>query len=108
MSREVGLLLIRSVILGNEVTENRNGYSNLMLVRYSQYLQKYRKNTIIPYVYEEAKLYYLNQAKKAEEIAAGIKRQLEKDRIEIPYNPRLRRQKKKTLDPSLAEKGVRE
>lgn len=42
---------------------------------------------IIPFIYGEAKHYYETQAKKEDDIAAAIKAQLEKDRIEIKYNP---------------------
>lgn len=84
----------------------------LLTLKYIYEVQKkpvkkqYRTVGLIPYVYEEAKLYYMRQAKSAEEIHAGIKTQLAKDRIEIPYDPRKRRQKKKTLDLSLAMKGA--
>lgn len=44
-------------------------------------------DTIIPFIYGEAKHYYETQAKKEDTIAAAIKAQLEKDRIEIKYNP---------------------
>lgn len=42
---------------------------------------------IIPFVYDEARLYYEKQAKKADEIGKAIQKQLEQDRIEIKYNP---------------------
>lgn len=42
---------------------------------------------IIPYVYTESRTYYSSQAKKADELAKGIQEQLEKDRIEIKFNP---------------------
>lgn len=42
---------------------------------------------IIPFVYAEAKNYYEKQAQKADEINRMIKEQLNKDRIEIKYNP---------------------
>ena len=45
---EVGLLLIRSYVLGNEAYENRKGYTlrelTLPRVRYSQYRPKGRVN----------------------------------------------------------------
>lgn len=52
---------------------------------------------IIPYVWEEASLYYKKQAKRQEEITAAIKRQLEQDRAEIKINPSeyLNRKKKR-------------
>ena len=55
---------------------------------------------IIPFVYEEAKLYYERQAKKADDIAAALQKQLEKDRIEIKYNPSdyIGRKKKQMID----------
>lgn len=83
----------------------------LLTLKYFYEVQKrpvkkqYRTVGIIPHIYEEAKLYYMRKAKNAEEIQNGIKKQLAKDRIEIPYDPRKRRQKKKTLDLSLAMKG---
>ena len=42
---------------------------------------------IIPYVYEEAALYYKQQEKQRIEIETAIEKQLEQDRIEIQYNP---------------------
>lgn len=56
---------------------------------------------IIPFVYEDAKLYYNTQAKKAEQVSLAIQKQLEQDRIEIKYNPNDyfgQRKKKKTID----------
>lgn len=56
---------------------------------------------IIPFVYDEARLYYNTQAKKAEQVSAAIQRQLEQDRIEIKYNPSDyfgQKKKKKTID----------
>lgn len=61
---------------------------------------------IIPYVWDESKLYYNNQAKKAEQISAAIQKQLEQDRIEIKYNPNDyfgQKKKKKTIDLSTLE-----
>lgn len=61
-----------------------------------QYFYDIRKNSkdrsngsigIIPFVYDEARLYYERQAKKADEIGKAIQKQLEQDRIEIKYNP---------------------
>ena len=61
-----------------------------------QYFYDIRKNSkdrsngsigIIPFVYDEARLYYEKQAKKADEIGQAIQKQLEQDRIEIKYNP---------------------
>lgn len=61
-----------------------------------QYFYEVRKNSkdrsngsigIIPFVYDEARLYYEKQAKKADEIGRAIQKQLEQDRIEIKYNP---------------------
>lgn len=42
---------------------------------------------IIPFAYSRAERYYKEQAKKADEITRQIQSQLEKDRIEIKYNP---------------------
>ena len=55
---------------------------------------------IIPYVYSQAKLYYTQQAAKAAQINAAIQRQLEQDRIVIPFNPNdfFIKKKKKTID----------
>lgn len=66
---------------------------------------QYKSVGLIPYEYSAAAVYYQNQAKRTEEIQAAIKKQLAIDRIEIPYNPRLKKQKKKTLDLDLALKG---
>lgn len=61
-----------------------------------QYFYDIRKNSkdrsngsigIIPFIYDEARLYYEKQAKKADEIGRAIQKQLEQDRIEIKYNP---------------------
>lgn len=61
-----------------------------------QYFYDIRKNSkdrsngsigIIPFVYDEARLYYEKQAKRADEIGRAIQKQLEQDRIEIKYNP---------------------
>jgi DNA gyrase subunit B len=45
MGREVGLLLIRSYVLGNEAYENRNGLLSIQRVRVSQCLWKHKKRT---------------------------------------------------------------
>lgn len=50
---------------------------------------------IIPYIWSDAALYYKKQAKKAEEISAAIKKQLEQDRVEIKINPNEYMNKKK-------------
>lgn len=42
---------------------------------------------IVPWVLSDARSYYESQARKADQIAAEIKKQLEKDRVEIKYNP---------------------
>lgn len=75
-----------------------------------QYFYDIKKNStnksngsigIIPFVYDEARLYYNNQAKKAEQVSAAIQRQLEQDRIEIKFNPSDyfgQKKKKKTID----------
>ena len=49
--------------------------------------EQYKTIGIIPYVYDEAAAYYKSQDKKQKEIEAAIERQLEKDRVEIKYNP---------------------
>lgn len=56
---------------------------------------------LIPYKFSESKLYYEREAKKADELTQAIQRQLEKDRIEIPYSPKnfnTPRKKKKLID----------
>ena len=55
---------------------------------------------IIPFVYEQARIYYEKQANKADQITKLIQKQLEQDRIEIKYNPNdyFGRKKKKTID----------
>lgn len=55
---------------------------------------------IIPFIYEEAKLYYEKQARKVDEISAALQKQLEKDRVEIKYNPSdyIEKKKKKMID----------
>lgn len=61
---------------------------------------------IIPFIYAEARVYYENKAKKADDIANSIKRQLEKDRIEIKYNPEdYMKQKKKKKKINLEDIG---
>ena len=61
-----------------------------------KYFYEVKKNTttksngsigIIPFIFEESKMYYENQARKIDEINAAIQKQLEQDRIEIKYNP---------------------
>lgn len=49
--------------------------------------KEYKTIGIIPYVYDQAALYYKKQESKAKEIAEAIEKQLEQDRIEIQYNP---------------------
>lgn len=55
---------------------------------------------IIPFIWEESKMYYEKQAHRAEEIAAAIQKQLAQDRIAIKYNPNdyFGKKKKKTID----------
>lgn len=61
---------------------------------------------IIPFIYAEARVYYENKAKKADDIANSIKKQLEKDRIEIKYNPEdYMKQKKKKKKINLEDIG---
>ena len=61
---------------------------------------------IIPFIYAEARIYYENKAKKADDIANSIKKQLEKDRIEIKYNPEdYMKQKKKKKKINLEDIG---
>ena len=62
---------------------------------------KYKTIGIIPHIYTAALNYYKQQAHKAQEINEGIKKQLEQDRVEIPYNPNNylnKRKKKNTID----------
>lgn len=56
---------------------------------------------IISYVVSEAQLYYETQAAREKEILEAIQKQLEKDRVEIKYNPSDyigKRKKKKLID----------
>ena len=56
---------------------------------------------IIPYIYDAAALYYKNEARRQKEIEEAIEKQLERDRIEIKYNPSDyigKRQKKNLID----------
>lgn len=56
---------------------------------------------IIPFVFEEARLYYSNLEQKQKEINDAILRQLEQDRVEIKYNPSDyigRKKRKKQID----------
>lgn len=61
---------------------------------------------IIPQQYNNARYYYINQAKKADEIAKEIEEQLKQDRLEIRYNPKdyshkqKQKRKKKEIDLS--------
>lgn len=63
--------------------------------------EEYKTIGIIEYVYERARQYYHNQAKKADEIGEAIERQLQKDRLEIKYDPKNYfnpKKKKKMID----------
>ena len=65
--------------------------------------EKYKTIGIIPYVFEEARAYYKAQAQRQKEIEEAIEKQLERDRIEIQYNPsdyinKRRKKKKVNLD----------
>ena len=63
--------------------------------------KQYRTIGIIPYIYNEASNYYKNQQKKIDELEAAVREQLERDRIEIKYNPRDyigKKKKKKMID----------
>lgn len=56
---------------------------------------------IVPFVVSEAELYYRGQAAREKEILEAIQKQLEKDRIEIKYNPSDyigKKKKKKLID----------
>ena len=57
---------------------------------------------IVPFAWQRAASYYERQATKADQITEQIKRQLEKDRLEIPIDPKnffgRRKSKKKTID----------
>lgn len=56
---------------------------------------------IIPYIYQESKMYYSSIAQKQKEILDSIQKQLEKDRVEIKYNPscyRTKKRNKKKID----------
>ena len=57
---------------------------------------------IIPHIYEESRAYYSKLVAEREKINADIKRQLEIDRVEIPFKPsdytQTGRRKKKLID----------
>lgn len=55
---------------------------------------------IIPFIWADAAIYYEKQAKRADEIAAAIEKQLAQDRIEIKINPNdyFGKKKKKTIN----------
>ena len=56
---------------------------------------------ICPWVWQEAQMYYEKQEKQQKEIGEMIQKQLEKDRLEIKYNPSDyigRKKKKKQID----------
>lgn len=72
-------------------------------VRGNKVQDKYKTIGIIPYQYRAAEQYYTAQASRAQEIISAIKRQLEKDRIEIKIDPAQymgSKKKKKTIDLS--------
>lgn len=79
----------------------------IQLVRYSQCLQKYKRNTIIPYVWNRASAYYERQANKIDNITTLIEKQLEQDRISININPQdyfgKKKKKIKPIDLSTLE-----
>lgn len=63
--------------------------------------KEYKTIGIIPYVYDEAALYYKTQDARVKEIEEAIEKQLEQDRIEIQYNPNDyigKKKKKKLID----------
>lgn len=57
-------------------------------VQHHKVRQDYLTIGLIPYIYDEALRYWKGRAKHQDEITEAIKRQLEKDRVEIKYNPR--------------------
>lgn len=73
-------------------------------VKKNKVKQEHKTIGIIPYIYYDAKQYYLNLGEKQKEIAESIQRQLEKDRIEIHIDPsiqfkaRQRKKKRKEID----------
>lgn len=77
----------------------------LLTLKYFYEVQKHKVDPnrktigIVPFLVSEAEAYYKRQARKADQIAAEIKKQLEKDRIEIQYNPSdyIGKKKKKKL-----------
>lgn len=60
---------------------------------------EYHTIGIIEWIIDDAKLYYSKQEKRSKEIVAAIERQLEQDRIEIPYDPKnyIGKKKKKNM-----------
>lgn len=80
-------------------------------VRHNPVKPQYKTIGLIPYIYADAEKYYQSQAQKADELAAEIKKQLQKDRIEIKYNPQnyktvRRNKRKKPIDLSQLESEI--
>lgn len=67
-------------------------------VKKNKVKDEYKTIGIIPYVLTDALDYYKNIYKKQQELEETIKKQLEKDRIEIPYKPSFSRKRKKEID----------
>ena len=70
---------------------------------------KYHTIGIIPFKVDAAALYYKNEARRQKEIEEAIEKQLERDRIEIKYNPSDyigKRKKKNLIDLNSIEGGV--
>lgn len=91
----------------------KNGYSYKAQLLTLKFFYEVKKNRvkqehktigIIPYIYYDAKAYYKSLGNKQKEIAESIKRQLEKDRIEINIDPakqfqiKQKKRKKKQID----------
>ena len=99
----------RNIVLMNNFFKKGMPYKGQLLTL--KYFFEVKKNPvekakgsigIIPYVYEEARAYYSKLVAEREKINADIKRQLEIDRIEIPFKPsdytQAGRRKKKLID----------
>ena len=69
-------------------------------VKGNKVTEKYKTIGIIPYIYDQASAYYKSQDKRQKEIEEAIEKQLEKDRVEIKYNPSdyIGRKKRKQID----------
>lgn len=103
----------RNIILMHRFNEQGYCYKGQLMTL--KYFYEIKKNPvrqdkltigIIPYIWEDSRRYYMREAQKAQQIREDIRRQLKKDRLEIPYNPRGQnfRKRKKPIDLKALEK----